>query len=111
MRRRSIDVAGAASPSPAAAIGGPLACWLCPRPLGSRIEWHHPVPRSRGGRETVPLHPICHRTLHATFSNAELARHGADVESLRAHAAIARFLHWIEGKPADFHARTQARRT
>jgi hypothetical protein len=40
-------------------------CALCERPLGRRIEWHHPVPKSRGGREMVPLHPICHRTIHA----------------------------------------------
>ena len=58
----------------------------------------------------VPLHPICHRTLHATFSNADLARIGGDGGVLRTHAAIARFLRWIEGKPADFHARTEARR-
>ena len=86
------------------------ACWLCARPLGRRIEWHHPVPKSRGGRETVPLHPICHRTLHATFSNVELARICGDGRVLRAHAAIVRFLRWIEDKPADFHARTAARR-
>ena len=28
-------------------------CWLCHRLLGQRMEWHHPVPKSRGGRETV----------------------------------------------------------
>jgi hypothetical protein len=43
-------------------------CWLCRRPLGRWVERHHPVPRSRGGRETVPLHPICHRAIHANFT-------------------------------------------
>jgi hypothetical protein len=85
------------------------ACWLCARPLGRRIEWHHPVPRSRGGRERVPLHPICHRTIHANFSNAELERSG-EVATLREHPAVANFLRWIAGKPADFHARTASRR-
>ena len=51
-----------------------LRCWLCERPLGERVEWHHPVPKSRGGRMTVAVHPICHRTIHATLSNAQLAR-------------------------------------
>ena len=50
------------------------SCWLCGRPLGSRVEWHHPVPKSRGGRQIVPVHPICHRALHAHFTNTELAR-------------------------------------
>ena len=88
-----------------------LSCWLCARPLGRRVEWHHPLPKSRGGRETVPLHPICHRTIHATLTNAELARGFADVETLRTHPAIARFLDWISDKAPDFHAptRTQER--
>lgn len=86
------------------------ACWLCRRPLGVRVEWHHPVPKSRGGRETVPLHPICHRTLHAHFANAELASQGGEREGLVAHAEIARFLAWIANKPPDFHAPTRRRR-
>ena len=82
-------------------------CWLCERPLGRRVEWHHPVPKSRGGRETVPVHPICHRTLHVTFTNHQLARMGAAVEDLRGDPAIARFLGWVANKPADFHAPTR----
>lgn len=84
-------------------------CRLCGRLLGRRVEWHHPVPKSRGGRETVPLHPICHRAIHANFSNAELTRNGK-VEVLRDHPAVAKFLTWIAGKPPDFHARTAGRR-
>lgn len=45
-----------------------LHCWLCSRPIGRWVEYHHPVPRSRNGRATVPVHPICHRTLHKTLS-------------------------------------------
>jgi len=84
-------------------------CWLCARPLGRRVEWHHPVPKSRGGRATVPLHPICHRTLHVTFSNAELAKIGDDAAKLRANDDIGKFVRWIAGKPPDFHARTAKR--
>lgn len=85
-------------------------CWLCTRPLGRRVEWHHPVPKCRGGRETVPVHPICHRTIHATFTNAQLARLGAEAAALRLDPAIARFVAWIDNKPPDFHARTASRR-
>ena len=28
----------------------PVPCWLCGRPTGATIVWHHPVPKSRGGR-------------------------------------------------------------
>ena len=89
---------------------GATHCWLCNRELGQRIEWHHPVPKSRGGRATVALHPICHRTIHAHFTNAELARQKETTEALRAHPAVARFLDWIATKPPDFHARTASKR-
>ena len=88
----------------------PAPCWLCARPLGARTEWHHPVPKSRGGRETVPLHPICHRTLHAIFSTGELGRFGADKARLAEHPDLARFLTWIAGRPPDFHAPTRRKR-
>ncbi|AZI34601.1 hypothetical protein NT2_02_01900 [Caenibius tardaugens NBRC 16725] len=85
------------------------SCWLCTRPLGQRVEWHHAVPRQKGGRVVVPLHPICHRTLHAHFTNAELARIGMNRDVLCLHAPVARFLTWIAGKPPDFHAPTHGK--
>ncbi|MET0238379.1 MAG: HNH endonuclease [Sphingobium sp.] len=87
-----------------------LSCWLCRRPLGRRVEWHHPVPKSKGGRERVPVHPICHRTLHASFTNGDLARFGAERDRIAADPAVGRFLAWIAGKPPDFHAITSARK-
>ena len=80
---------------------------MCRRPLGRRIQQHHTVPKSRKGRETVPVHPICHRTIHKVFSNAELARIGDNVDALRETPVIANFLHWIASKPPDFHAPTR----
>lgn len=88
----------------------PPSCALCERPLGTKVEWHHLVPKSEGGRITAPVHPICHRTIHATVPNALLARDYADPAVLRAHPEIARFLRWIADKPADFHAPTRRRR-
>ena len=88
----------------------PLTCWLCTRPLGGRTEYHHSIPKSRGGRVTEPVHPICHRALHRTLTNKQLEAIGADVAKLRADPEIARFLAWIAGKPPDFHAPTHKRR-
>ncbi|WP_419809859.1 HNH endonuclease [Sphingomonas sp.] len=79
-------------------------CALCARPLGVRVEWHHLVPRSEGGRVTAPVHPICHRTIHALVPNADLARTFSTIDSLRAREDVARFLRWIADKPPDFHA-------
>ncbi|WP_159977952.1 MULTISPECIES: HNH endonuclease [unclassified Novosphingobium] len=86
------------------------ACWLCARPLGRRTEWHHPVPKSRGGRETVPLHPICHRAIHASLTNAQLAKMAPNAEALLAVEEVGRFVRWVSGKPPDFHAPTRTRR-
>lgn len=70
----------------------------------------HVVPKSRGGRETLPLHPICHRAIHANVSNKDLARLYPTLEALKAREDIANFLKWIANKPPDFHAPTRRRR-
>ncbi len=58
----------------------------------------------------MPVHPICHRTIHAHFSNAELARMGEELGAIRAHEEVAKFLAWIADKPPDFHAPTRRKR-
>ncbi len=87
-----------------------LKCWLCHRPFARTMQWHHTVPKAKKGRDTVPLHPICHKTIHANFTNAELARIGADRDRLLETEAIAKFVGWIATKPPDFHAPTRGRR-
>lgn len=82
-------------------------CALCDRPLGRRTEWHHRIPKSRGGTETVPVHPICHRAIHACVTNHELSAAFADLDVLKTHEDIGRFLRWIADKPPDFHAPTR----
>jgi hypothetical protein len=85
-----------------------VRCWLCGRAFGARIEWHHPVPKSRSGREVVPVHPICHRMIHANFTNAELAKLQPQANALKGNAEVSRFLEWIANKPPDFHAPTRS---
>lgn len=87
-----------AAPAPAA------PCWLCGRPTGKTIVWHHPVPKSRGGRDVVPMHPICQQTLVANFTNSELQRHGMDVQGLLDHPNVRRFVDWVAKKDPDFTA-------
>ncbi len=82
----------------------PLPCWLCGRPTGATLVWHHPVPKSRGGRETVPMHEICQATVIAHFTNSELERAGTDVDVLLANPAIRKFVDWVATKDPDFTA-------
>lgn len=83
----------------------PTTCWLCGRPLGLKVQWHHPRPRARGGKATEPVHPICHRAIHAAFTNKELEARFTDAAALR--AAMPKFIAWIADKPADFNAPTR----
>ncbi|WP_373487250.1 HNH endonuclease [Blastomonas sp.] len=85
----------------------PVPCWLCGRDLGDAVEWHHPVPKSRGGKARAPVHPICHQTIHAHFTNSELGRTDGDPKPIRDHPEVAKFLTWLAGKPADFNAPTR----
>ena len=86
-------------------------CPLCGRaiPPHARQSVHHLVPKLKGGAKgpTVRLHEICHRTIHKTFTEAELARHYNTIEALRSHPAMARFIAWIAGKDPAFHAPTR----
>lgn len=86
--------------TPAAAV----VCWLCARPTGKTITWHHPVPKSRGGRDVVPMHAICQQTLTVNFSNAELQRAGMDVTNLLSNPDVQKFVAWVSNKHPDFTA-------
>lgn len=81
-----------------------VPCWLCDRPTGKTIVWHHPVPKSRGGRDVVPMHAICQQMLITNFTNSELQRYGMDVDSILANAAVRKFVDWVANKDPDFTA-------
>jgi len=88
-----------------------LICPLCDRiiPAAER-DTHHLVPKSRGGIVTVLLHRICHRQIHALISESELARAYRDVNALRQHPELAKFVSWVRRKPPDFFERSKKSR-
>lgn len=104
-RRHSRDPYDHLPPADDAAAEVP-PCWLCGRPTGKTIVWHHPVPKSRGGRDVVPMHGICQNTLTANFTNSELQRYGLDVDLLLAHPNVRKFVDWVAKKDPDFTAST-----
>jgi hypothetical protein len=70
------------------------------------------VPKLKGGKggETVLLHAICHREIHASLSEAELARDYATVEALRGHPRLAKFIAWVAMRPPGFRSKVPGRR-
>lgn len=94
------------SPRTMAEVQG--VCPLCDRPIPpSQRDAHHLIPKSRGGERTAWLHRICHRQIHALFTESELEKDFHQVEALRAHPQMARFLEWVRRKPDDFYERTR----
>ncbi|MHA7850612.1 HNH endonuclease [Roseovarius sp.] len=85
-------------------------CPLCERPIPpeAKQSLHHLIPKLKGGKggPTVLLHQICHNEIHATLSEAELARDHATIEALRAHPRLRRFIAWVARRPPAFHSRT-----
>lgn len=83
-------------------------CALCSRPvLPQHADQHHLLPKSRGGRDTVLLHRICHRQIHALFTETELARHFPSIAALLEQEQIQQFVRWIQTKPSHFSERTR----
>ena len=56
------------------------------------------------------LHHLCHKEIHATLSEGELARHYCTPEALRAHPRLARFIDWVARRPPGFLSRVPKRR-
>lgn len=85
-----------------------LRCPLCERLIPpSQRDDHHLVPKMKGGKKTVPMHRICHRQLHALFSETELARQYNTAEALLAHREVQKFVEWVKTKPDVFFERTR----
>jgi hypothetical protein len=101
-RSQRIEQTGPLAPSLTIA---PRYCPLCARGLllGRSVDEHHLVPKSQGGKDTFTIHRICHRKIHATFSEKELARSYATWTALQAHPEMASFIAWVQKKAPDYY--------
>lgn len=46
-------------------------CWLCHRPLSGKVECHHLVAWSRGGRTVLPNLVLVHKPCHDRLTAAQ----------------------------------------
>jgi 5-methylcytosine-specific restriction enzyme A len=86
-----------------------LRCELCHRDVPSgMITLHHLLPRQKGGQadDRVPLCRPCHKQVHATFANRDLARDYTTVDALRTAPPLQPFLKWIRKQKPDRNFRT-----
>ncbi len=88
-------------------------CPLCLRPIPreAKQSLHHLIPKLKGGKggPVVLLHQICHNEIHATLTEAELAREFNTPEALCAHPRLERFARWVAKRPPGFHSKTPGR--
>ena len=89
-------------------------CVLCGRQIPPDVPQsaHHLIPKLKGGKggPTVLLHHICHKEIHATLSEAELARDYSTPDTLRSHPWLAKFAAWVGKRPPDFLSKVPGRR-
>ena len=93
---------------------GQYICPLCSRVIPPDVaqSQHHLIPKLKGGKggPTVLLHHICHKEIHATLSETELALHYNTIESLRTHPRLEKFIKWIAKRPPEFNSRVPSKR-
>ena len=85
-------------------------CPICEREIGEPCDEHHLLPKSKGGRETIRLHKICHSKIHSVFNRNQLSRDYNSIEKIRKHPEIEKFITWVSNKPPTFYKRTKKKR-
>jgi len=77
-------------------------CPICERHvLVSNLTDHHVVPKSRGGKETVPICKACHRKIHRVFHNSSLEVEWNEVEKIKRHPEMYKYVKWIRKQSPD----------
>lgn len=77
---------------------------MCEREVPRRlITLHHLKPRQKGGKaeHRTPLCKPCHKQLHATDSNSQLAKSYDNLPALRDAPELQAFLKWIKRQSPD----------
>jgi hypothetical protein len=87
----------------------PPICPLCLRPIPLDVpqSLHHMIPRLKGGKggPVVLLHHICHKEIHARYTEGELARRFNTIAALRDDSRLMAFLDWVAKRPPGFISR------
>jgi hypothetical protein len=73
---------------------------------------HHCLPREKGGQveDIALLCPQCHGMVHATYTNATLARSYATIAELRLAPELVPFMRWVRKQPPSRRKRNHSRR-
>jgi 5-methylcytosine-specific restriction endonuclease McrA len=85
-----------------------VICPICDRVIpDSQKDAHHLIPKSKGGKTTEYLHRICHKQIHALFTETELAQQYHHAQTLKEHPEMKKFIQWVASKPDAFYEKTR----
>ena len=85
-----------------------IVCPICDRVIpDSQKDAHHLIPKSKGGKTTEYLHRICHKQIHALFTETELAQQFHHAQILKEHPEMRKFIQWVSSKPDAFYEKTR----
>jgi len=85
-----------------------MKCSICKRDLTEEgTNDHHLIPRTFGGKDTIPLHIICHDKLHHTFSERDMVSHYHTIERMIEHEDIQKFIKWVSKKDSNYYSKSK----
>lgn len=79
-----------------------LTCELCER-IVPELSEHHLIPKQKGGKhlDTAMLCEMCHKQIHALYTNRELAARLHSIKRLKSDDNIRKYLNFIVRLPGD----------
>lgn len=89
-----------------------MICPICDREMinGPSVDYHHLIPKTFKGKETIKIHRICHRKLHTLFTEREMAKYYHTIERIREHSEVQKFIKWVSRKHPEFYAGSKNKR-
>jgi len=79
-----------------------MKCSFCKRDIPEElIQYHHLVPKSKDGKDTIPACGSCHNFIHKTWENNRLRDFYNSVESIRSTEEYQRFVKWLLKHPVE----------
>ena len=81
-------------------------CPICKREV-DELSYHHMIPKSQGGKETTGICKDCHKSIHAFFTNKELAAVYHTVEALLGHEKFGSHIKWLSKQNPNKRYRTK----
>jgi len=81
-----------------------MICPVCDRDLieGNSINNHHLIPKLKGGKDSFPIHKICHSKIHSIWSENELRDTYNNWDSIKSDERIQKFIKWVSKKDPEF---------